>query len=147
MWLLEHRNRNYFIGIPLMAVVAIKILGDLYLTVQDGGHRFGQGDWLINSAGGLVRRAFGGDFILIASDSLGVDPLTFVFVAQISMIVVFLAIILERFLRLGLNDFLLFLLISPSFIGAWAIADGMAFRKEILILFAALPFLYWRKDI
>lgn len=47
----------------------------LYATWQSGGHAWLQGDWLINLAGGPVRRGPFGEALRVVADTTGLSPL------------------------------------------------------------------------
>ena len=119
-----------------------------YLTYKhvqrylDGGHNFQQGDWLINNSAGLVRRGLGGDALIWLSDTLQADLLDIVFALQFGLLIAFMSAILLKAWRIGVSDRLLFVLISPAFIGLWVNDFDGALRKEIIVALAFVPLLF-----
>lgn len=116
----------------------------LYITLRTfrdvtiGGNAWKQGDWLINNAGGEIRRGHLGSAILYISDVLGLNPLlTVVFVQLLLLFVLFvsfrtLAVATENRLLAGL------LLISPAIFTAFWVADIQGAMRKELIAFAGL---------
>tara|TARA_R110000751_G_scaffold8041_3_gene32520 strand:- start:23475 stop:24644 length:1170 start_codon:yes stop_codon:yes gene_type:complete len=100
--------------------------------VAAGGNGWKQGDWLINSINGDVRRGFSGDLFIYASDIFGTELLTLVAVTQVALLgLLFLAF---RTLLRGINPSTTAILaISPAIFTVFWVADPQgSVRKELL---------------
>jgi len=99
-------------------------------------------DWLINYAGGFVRRGFGGSVILATSDLLSVRPRLLVFlilIACYAAILVMLAMIVLRRKQLTVLDLLLAL--SP-FAALYPLVHEVAGQRKEVLLLALASFAY-----
>ncbi len=114
----------------------LHLVRQLYVDYTSGGHTFKQGDWLINSQNGTIRRGITGDLFLWLSDFTQIDPLTLVIISQI-MLVTLLFYLMLRIIHL-VNDFLLLVLVfSPAmFVFIWPVDHHGAVRKELLVFVA-----------
>lgn len=119
---------------------ALQVLWRCYVI---GGHKWLQGDWLINLGAGPVRRGPLGQAVLQLSDASGVPPLTLVIIAQAAlatMLFLGLAVLVLRQTQPALAMLVFSAALFPTL---WT-ADALSgFRKELLPLVAlvllALP--------
>ncbi len=100
------------------------------------------GDWLINYQGGFVRRGLPGEIFLKLSSFTKSDPVTFIFITQVSLCLCTFALTykLAKYLAPTINNALI--IFSPAFIQFMSLGlDGL--RKDML-LFALLSFHSYR---
>jgi len=118
--------------VPLLA-----IRGDLLA----GGHAYRQGDWLINLAGGPVRRGLPGEAVLGMARATGADPVALICALQAALVLGLFALLIRAGRRLTDTGAALFLFAGPGcFVAFWAADPDGALRKETL-LFTALALL------
>ena len=121
------------------AAEGLLVVSFLYVTlvmlrdIRWGGNSWKHGDWLINNAGGEVRRGGFGSAILSIGDLLGTSPLVLVGAVQIAMLAgLFLAF---RQLAANLPDprVAALILVSPAiFTVFWAADPQGSMRKEVI---------------
>lgn len=107
---------------------SISVLNDYFV----GGEPYKQGDWLINSENGPVRRALTGDLFIWISDATGLNLLLVVALAQI--LVAFFLYFLVAILVAGdgTGALVLLALSSAFFIFFWTGDPQGAARKELI---------------
>ncbi len=105
----------------------------LKFDLNAGGNPWKQGDWLINSEAGLVRRSISGDFIFFLSDISKIPILNMVVLIQ----TIFLLMLLYFLIYLGnkIPEKIFFLIVCmPAFFPIfWAADPQGSFRKELII--------------
>ncbi len=118
-------------------VISLGVLQD-YLS---GGNRWKHGDWLINTAGGPVRRGPFGSAVLSVGDLLGISPLLVVCVLQVVILAVLFLAFRALVDRAGPVRLQAMLWLSPAFFTVlWVVEPQGAVRKELLA-FAGLSLL------
>ncbi|USH03504.1 hypothetical protein K6Q96_05765 [Grimontia kaedaensis] len=113
-------------------------------VLANGGHKWKQGDWLVNTLNADVRRGPLGTLFIGISDVLNVSPIIIVGAFQASLV------ILSFFLLGKLVSFASFqnlafalLLASPGLFAIfWVVDPDGAFRKELVAFTALLTLLY-----
>jgi hypothetical protein len=126
-------------GISAAILVALAVqLAVLMATASGGGDGWIHGDWLINLAGGPIRRGAFGSAILALSDTTGVAPLDIVMAMQVTLAcALFLGTAYLLFLQTSAGMSLA--VMSPGlFALVWTIAPMAAGRKELFGLLALL---------
>lgn len=109
----------------------------LLLNYQRGGNEWKQGDWLINSENGPIRRSFTGDLFIWISDLTGANILVPVIATQI-LFALLLYVAIVRLIKFDKTNVLLLLALSISFfIFFWTANPQGSGRKEV-IAFAAM---------
>jgi hypothetical protein len=132
------------IGIFAFAIflVATRVVS----VIQNGGHNWAVGEWLINYGGGFVRRGITGQLLLSLPFSSTI-VLIILFVAIFSIVsFVYLSVLISS-LKSGLNFFSIFLLLNPAGMLFIAWDQNVFIRKEwlglgILVLLSANTFKY-----
>ena len=135
--LVKCKNNNFYL-IILLGAILINHLAYLYTDIMNGGQGFKQGDWLINSHAGLIRRFLIGDILFFVNHITGIHVLFLLgFLQAFFMSSVFiLTYICHKFLPEWL---FWFFVTSPAFfIIFWFGDPGGAFRKEIILYCAIL---------
>ncbi len=101
------------------------------------------GDWLINYAGGFVRRGFTGEIFALLSNTFSINPSIFVIITQLSCYALFFYFAYRLLKNVDILKYWI-LIISP-FIFTFQITEFEGgYRKEI-IYFAILSFLAYAK--
>ena len=116
-----------------------------FKNIRDGGHRYLQGDWMINFADGPVRRGFSGEFILGLGEIAGVSPLVLLGLVQIAVLALVVGTLLQLALARGLTDGLTLALLSPALVLFWVNDEYTAFRKELLGYLVFVPLFLGRR--
>lgn len=121
--------------IPIISalLLALSCIAAFWL-LRDGaaGNEWKQGDWLINTGGGMVRRGLAGDALLAFSDLLGIRPSALVAALQLAALPLCLLGPLAFAVRRGQDARMALLYFSPALLlWMWA-ADPLALRKEQL---------------
>ncbi len=125
-----------------IAIMMAALLIQYAVQVNAGGHVWKTGDWLINYAGGFVRRGFSGAVALFIADAFSVDVKWVVFSIQASLFIAFVFLVLKEFYQFKEAKNAIFWLLSPAFIFMfWINRPSAAFRKEILIYLSLVLFL------
>jgi len=138
----ERQEHVFRVAVPCaLAVLWLTTCTDVlyrYLT----HHPWDMGEWLINYAGGFVRRGFFGSMALVLSGWVGVNPGAVVAFFQMLSYGVFFGVSWSLLRREAQMAPFLFLVISPFLFGFPLLAGG-CHRKEILLiaLFAGLVWL------
>ena len=100
----------------LLAFSYINVVDILVDAISLGGGSYSQGDWLVNFAGGLVRRGGLGEFFLCISDIFDISPLYVVGFFQLSfMTLVYVSVVAIFYLMRNMKyvfRFLCFLRLS-----------------------------------
>lgn len=121
----------------LFAIIGV---ADLLYDYGQGGHRWQQGDWMIHSLAGIVRRGTIGTVTLLMSDATGINALAITIALQIVivtslMLVIFLigATVLTRPAQIAA-------LLLPPFYPMMMVSrfDGMIYKDVIAILALAI---------
>lgn len=121
-----------------LAGSALLLLLSLVTNARGGWSVWKQGDWLINSINGAVRRGPTGSAIIEASDALGVSPITVVVGLQVVLLVTLYAAWYVAVRGLPDPRLAVLLTCSPAmFLVIWPanVYDG-ALRKELLAMAA-----------
>ncbi|SNT01125.1 hypothetical protein [Tropicimonas sediminicola] len=122
--------------VGLLAISLILSLRNLWIDYRAGGDPFRQGDWLINSAAGFVRRSLPGDLVLALSDRTGWSPLTLLTAFQAALLVVLYSQIARLLSEIPARVAFLFAF-CPGFVLVFWAADPMGtVRKEMLVFLA-----------
>ncbi|WP_353570426.1 hypothetical protein [Candidatus Albibeggiatoa sp. nov. BB20] len=144
MFVLAKSERWLRIILPIFMLIVFT------MTIMDstvnylGHHDWKMGDWLINYAGGWVRRGFLGELFIVLSKTTGINPGIYVTVFQILL---YFTYFLFSYLLLRKQKSIIpfvFLIFSP-FIFTFQLNDFQGgYRKEI-IYFAFLSFIAWSR--
>ncbi len=121
-----------------------------YNSYLAGGHPFIQGDWLINSINGPVRRGPLGSLIIHIGDWTGLGPLKVTVGLQLSLLMIMVIPVLLAFWRLRVPAYALLLTSPGFFLVFWASSPTGSLRKEmiglaslcVLLLIPLLPKAY-----
>src|SRR5262245_48714716 len=128
-------NRNAVFLVSAYVFALVYLLARLHSDVARGGHKWKQGDWLVNNLSVRIRRGVLGSFLITASDYLQVSPLHIVaFIQGLLVTAIFLSLIVCC-LRLHVSDRIMFTVLSPAFLFFWLYAP-QAMRKEIIVYLA-----------
>lgn len=127
-------------SILLLAFSYINVVDILVDDISLGGDSYCQGDWLVNFAGGLVRRGGLGEFVLCISDIFDISPLYVVGFFQLSfMTLVYVSVVaifyLMRYMKYVFSIFML-----PTFVLFW-FYEGNSYYKEVIGMAAFAPLL------
>ena len=128
-----------FVLICSCTFILIKLF---FLVAISGGNGWQQGDWLINSSAGLVRRALIGDFVLLFANLSGLNPLLVLSTLQVVLLVSL------YYLLYRLKDFvslpIMFVLVcSPAFFPIFWWADWLASLKKETVVFVSILLLVY----
>ncbi|MBI1351789.1 MAG: hypothetical protein GC156_11805 [Actinomycetales bacterium] len=126
-------------ALPVIAIVVVVaellLLATSYARViGSGGEAWQTGDWLINYAGGIVRRGFVGWLIWLPNGSVPVLPLTYVI--QIGLLAAFCSIGFVLFWRTSRTAPWFMVALSPAFLLFPFLSPEGGLRKELLALTA-----------
>ena len=104
-------------------------------------------DWLINYQGGFVRRGFIGEILYIFHKLLKIDLdiLIFIFVLLLYFFISYFLIQSIKYLENYTENLLIFL--SPGFFIYPVMNSGIIGRKEILLIFCIIFFVFFEKKI
>ncbi|WP_299740476.1 hypothetical protein [uncultured Roseobacter sp.] len=130
----ESRLERY-IWLLAFAIAALSLLMGFwyhYNAYLAGGHPFIQGDWLINSINGPVRRGPLGSVIIHIGDWTGLGPLTVTVILQLSLMIIMTLPVLLAFWRLRIPAYALLLTSPGFFIVFWASSPTGSLRKEMI---------------
>ncbi len=123
--------------------MALYIFTVIYQDFALGGHEWKQGDWLINSVNGTMRRGIMGSAILWFASATSLDPILVVTVLQgllFGLSIVLLSLAIERS---NYRSTLWLLVLSPAFfVNFWTVDPDGALRKELLVFLAFSVLLY-----
>lgn len=122
---------------PLVVLAALMVLTNLFLEYHWGESGWKQGDWLIHTLNGHVRRGPLGSLLIWSADRLGVSPLHLVIVLQAALTVVVFALLLKLWWHLP-APLWLWLAMPAGFPIFWACAPNGSLRKEVLAYIALL---------
>ncbi|MFP4475562.1 MAG: hypothetical protein ACLFOY_08360 [Desulfatibacillaceae bacterium] len=136
----ENKNAIFLTSIYTSALLLL--LGHLFYDLYTGGDEWKQGDWLINNAGGLVRRGLMGSFLIKVSSSLNISVLQLLIALQALITSLIFAFFWYFGLKYRNSDIVFFLLISPLFLIFWSNNADASMRKEILSYLAFIPLLF-----
>lgn len=103
----------FCIGSLLLA--ALYILQQSVQNYQDGGDLWKQGDWLINSELGPVRRAFLGNIILRISDISNTSPLLITWLIQVILLTALITLLLLAIKSSQATPIIWTIILSPAF--------------------------------
>jgi hypothetical protein len=143
------------VALDLYLVISfLYVTARVWLDYQNGGNDFKQGDWLINNAGGIVRRGHFGSLLLFVSDLLHITPLWLVCVIQTALLGVVYCLLRYVLAHPRLPSTFRLLYLSPALFPVfWVAQSGGSVRKEMIafvgILAVALgglsrrPVLHW----
>ena len=127
----------FCIGSLLLA--ALYILQQSVQNYQDGGDLWKQGDWLINSELGPVRRAFLGNIILRISDISNTSPLLITWLIQVILLTALITLLLLAIKSSQATPIIWTIILSPAFfLFFWAAEPRASIRKELIIYVAFL---------
>ena len=112
----------------------------LGLDLLAGGNNWKQGDWLINSAGGPIRRSATGDLMIRVSDLTGADLLSVVVLVQVVLLSVLYGIVALWMWRNRDGSVAVLALSSGMFIVFWLVDPQGSVRKEIITFVALCVF-------
>ena len=114
---------------------------NLVLDSLQGGHSWKQGDWLINSINGPVRRSLTGDVTIWLADAFTLDPVRVVVISQVLLVAVLYALLLRLIFTSRDKLALIILAMSPAFFMTFWSADPLgAARKEMFTFVGLLVF-------
>ena len=132
------------------ALLSFAIVARAWFDYLTGGHGWRQGDWLINSNEGFVRRSLFGDALIWLSDTTGLSLLATVQIIQSSLFVLLIFVVWLIALMHPNRRLVLLLAASPSFFLIFWTGDLQGtMRKEVfgyltLALLALNAVLGWR---
>lgn len=130
-----------FLGL-LLAFTLFATIGvaDLVHDYSVGGNRWQQGDWLINSLSGLVRRGTIGTGIILLSDALAVSPLAVTVGLQIVLVMCLMAALFALGMTVFTRPSQIVALLLPPFYPVMMVSrfDGMIYKDVIAILALAI---------
>lgn len=133
------------IAAVLAAGLALLTLGSFFLrnrqSIAAGGSDFLHGDWLINYAGGPVRRGLGGEIVFFLSDLTGLAPLAVVEIVQIASVLVPVAAVLWALRVFRAAPAIIVLVVNPAFFLFWHNEFGETHVKEAFACLVFLPLL------
>lgn len=119
-----------FFGVLLITV--FPVLARLWFDFLTRGNGWRQGDWLINSGAGPVRRGIIGDALIWLSDASSIPLLTLTIAVQIGMFVLLVGLFILVWRAHEHRLLILFLVASPAFFMIqWAGEVQGIMRKEI----------------
>lgn len=133
--------------LPLVVVRLLLLTSYVYVVfrlagdVAGGGNQWRQGDWLINTMPGNLRRGPIGSLFLVAHDTLGLSPVVWVVMVQVALITV-LYVTFASHLGAIKNSLLAALLAaSPAMFWLFWMGDLQGSARKELIGFAAISLL------
>lgn len=117
----------------LLAISLLLTLQALWIDYRAGGDYFRQGDWLINSAAGFVRRSVPGDLLIALSDLTGPSPLDLLIAFQAALLVALYWQIARLLDEIPARVAVL-IAFCPGFVLVFWAAESMGtVRKEMLV--------------
>ena len=126
-----------------LLVSALVLLWRLGTDLAEGGSAWRQGDWLVHSLSGEIRRGPFGSLFLRASDALAVSPVGLVILVQALLVAGLYGLLWGLVGQGEMSPLRLVLLCSPAFpVLFWAGDPNGAFRKELIIWMAMALALY-----
>ena len=140
MTVLIARVRNDFPVFLFAAIATVSFINfsiKIFRDFQSGGNPWKQGDWLINSENGPIRRSFSGDFMIWLSDLFDLHVVTPVVISQI-LIAFVLYIATYRLVVDDKSRVLALLAFSASFFMFFWVGDPYGAGRKELIAFAAM---------
>ena len=104
-------------------------------------------DWLINYQGGFVRRGFIGNILYLIHKffKINLDLIIFIFVTSIYFFISYFLLKSLKYLENNKENLLIFL--SPGFFIYPIMNSGIIGRKDILLIFCVIFFVYFEKKI
>ncbi len=123
------------------ALVAAGLFRQIFILTAAhsvGGNAWMQGDWLINLAGGPVRRGLFGTAILGLADATGLSALDLVVAIQVGLSVLLFGGVILLLLKQPGPDMVLAVLSPGIFFIAWVIDPASTGRKELFGLLSLL---------
>ena len=137
-------DRRRLFGAAFVLLLAGGVAGRLARYASDlragEAGSFLTGDWLINYAGGFVRRGLFGEIALRVGDLLHVSPVWIAFFVPAAAMLWLVAVVVRWFYQTDRDPGWLLLLLSPTFLMFWVLTGKGILRKEVLA-FAALALL------
>ncbi|MBV1868965.1 MAG: hypothetical protein KUG69_13835 [Marinosulfonomonas sp.] len=138
-----------FSALPTSLVIrratdAYLALSFLYISLRalwdyrSGGNSWKQGDWLINNAGGEIRRGHFGSAIINISDFFGSSPLFIVVFIQIFVLLILFISFRLLVTSVSNPSISVLLLISPAIFTVFWVADPQGSLRKELLSFAGL---------
>ncbi len=126
------------IFLPLaMALLSLPVMARALYDFLNGGSSWRQGDWLINTGEGFVRRGLFGDIFIALSDLTGLNLLLLVQIFQVSLFVALTFVIWLLCVRTPHLRIVALLAASPGFfLIFWAGDVQGTMRKELFVLLA-----------
>lgn len=126
------------LGLALgFAALSFPVIARLWFDFRGGGNDWRQGDWLINSGSGFVRRSLFGDAILFLGDLSGLSLLAFLIGLQALLFAVLVGLLWIICLAIKPGRLAWLLLASPAFCMLfWAGDVQSILRKELFGLLA-----------
>ncbi|WP_281857991.1 hypothetical protein, partial [Litoreibacter halocynthiae] len=127
----------------VLIVTVVPVLARLWFDFLIRGNGWRQGDWLINSGSGPVRRGIIGDALIWLSDTSSIPLLTLTIAVQVGILALLIGlfILVWRFHEHRL--LFLFLIASPAFfLIQWAGEVQGIMRKEIFGYLAMMSLLW-----
>lgn len=127
-----------FVLVPLViALLSMPVAARALYDFLNGGSSWRQGDWLINTGSGFVRRGLFGDLFIVLSDLTGLDLLLVVQFFQMSLFALLAFMVWMLCIRTPHLRIAVLLTASPGFLlFFWASDVQGTMRKEIFILLA-----------
>ncbi|MGX9352346.1 hypothetical protein ACS3QZ_14180 [Shimia sp. W99] len=120
---------SVFVLLSSLSYLFLRLIHD----VRHGGNPWKQGDWLINSQAGTVRRSLTGDFTFLVSDLLHTNPLIVLSTIQ-ALLLVSLFYFFAKLGRFVPSALLFVLVCSPAFFPLfWASDPQGSLRKELIV--------------
>ncbi len=117
--------------------MSLYIFTVIYQDFALGGHEWKQGDWLINSVNGAVRRGIMGSTILWVAGATSLDPILVTTALQGLLFGLCIILLSVAIGRSDVRATLWLLVLSPAFfVNFWAVDPDGALRKELLVFLA-----------
>lgn len=121
----------------LFAIIGV---ADLLYDYSQGGHRWQQGDWLIHSLSGVVRRGTIGTVTLLLSDATSINALAITIALQIVIVVSLMFVLFLIGATVFTHPAQIAALLLPPFYPMMMVSrfDGMIYKDVIAILALAI---------
>lgn len=124
----------------LLAFSYLNVVNILVESISSGGGSYSQGDWLVNFAGGLVRRGGLGEVIVYISDIFYISPLYVVGFFQLSLMTLVYVSVVAIFYLMRDMKYVFSIFMLPTFVLFW-FYEGDSYYKEVIGMAAFAPLL------
>ena len=125
--------------VSLLTLSAAIVMQQLWLDWHMGGQAWRQGDWLIHTFGGNIRRGAFGTALLYSADTFGISALNLLIGLQASLVSCIYLLLLKALWSFRTTTLPLLLIASPGMlVFFWAGDVEGSLRKEMLVFIALL---------